>query len=220
MKQRIEPSEWPETKRKLVDAGVNLMRVRGFNATSLDHICEEAGVTKGGLFHYFKNKDEIAKAAIAEFAREKVRIFENASFRKLADPLDRVFGRLDFFMQSVSAPVTKGCLIGMLAQEMSFTNSELRKVCREAFSGIAQDFEKDLTEAKARHAPKAAFDPKKLASLYVTIIQGSIIMAKTEQDNGVMTENIEQFRQYVALLFGRTPKSAEKAPGRVRKSTR
>jgi len=40
----------PETKRKLVDAGVNLMRNRGFNATTVDDVCAAAGVTKGGFF--------------------------------------------------------------------------------------------------------------------------------------------------------------------------
>jgi TetR/AcrR family transcriptional repressor of nem operon len=211
MKQRIETAAWPETKRRLVDAGVSLMRSRGFNATSLDDICEAAGVTKGGFFHYFRSKDEIAKAAIAEFAREKAGAFEKAPFRKLTDPLDRVFGRLDFVKQSAGAArLTKGCLIGMLAQELSFTNSELRGVCRDSFSQIAQDFEKDLVEAKALHAPKAAFDPKNLANFYVTIVQGSIILAKTAESNAVMMENIEQFRHYVEILFGRAHKSAAK----------
>src|SRR5260370_1381794 len=100
MKEQIETAEWPETKRRLVDAGVNLMRARGFNATSLDDICSTAEVTKGGFFHYFKSKDEIARAAIAEFADAKARSFQNAPFRKLKDPLDRVFGRLDFAIES------------------------------------------------------------------------------------------------------------------------
>jgi TetR/AcrR family transcriptional repressor of nem operon len=201
--------EWPETKRRLVDAGVSLMRARGFNATSLDDICAAAGVTKGGLFHYFKSKEEIAKAAIATFAEGKVRDFQNAAFRKLADPLDRVFGRLDFAIESTGATrLTKGCLIGMLAQELSFTNSELRRVCQDSFLRIAEDFEKDLAEAKALHAPKAAFDPKKLATLYVTIVQGSIIMAKTAENNAAIKENLEQLRHYIQFLFGGTHKSA------------
>src|SRR5713101_2952567 len=117
MSTQLQTTELPETKRKLVDAGVNLMRSRGFNATTLDDICAAAGVTKGGFFHYFKSKDEIAKAALAQFAGGKARDFQKAPFRKLADPLDRVFGRLDFVRKSAGATrLTRGCLIGMLAQ--------------------------------------------------------------------------------------------------------
>src|SRR5260370_3661173 len=114
MRHRIETVEWPETKRRLVDAGVSLMRSRGFNATSLDDICAAAGVTKGGFFHYFKSKDEIATAAVAEFAEVKARDFQNAPFRKLGDPLDRVFGRLDVAIESATAPrMTQRCLVGI-----------------------------------------------------------------------------------------------------------
>src|SRR5277367_5926926 len=92
--------ELPETKRKLVDAGVSLMRRQGFNATTVDDICWAAGVTKGGFFHYFKSKEDIAKAAVVRFHEGKRRDLDNAPFRKLADPLDRVYGRLDFAKES------------------------------------------------------------------------------------------------------------------------
>jgi len=196
--------EWPETKRKLVDAGVGLMRARGFNATTLDDICTAAGVTKGGFFHYFKSKDAIAKAALARFGDEREREFKNAPFRKLADPLDRVFGRLDFAKDSASGTgrLTKGCLIGMLAQEMSYTNPDLRQACQDEFARIAGDFEADLAEAKGVYAPEGAFDPKGVAMLYVSMVQGSLMLAKASESNRVMVENIERFRAYLGTLFG------------------
>ena len=117
-----------------------LMRQRGFTATTVDDICAEAQVTKGGFFHYFKSKDEIAKAAVERFHEGKLKDFQDAPFRKLADPLDRVFGRLDFAKKSSggSKQVTKGCLMGMFAQELSFTNPELRDTCREVFVRVAK----------------------------------------------------------------------------------
>jgi TetR/AcrR family transcriptional repressor of nem operon len=197
-------AELPETKRKLVDAGVKLMRERGFNATTVDHICAEAGVTKGGFFHYFKSKDDLAKAAVTRFQEGKVRDFQNAPFRKLPDPLDRVFGRLDFAKESAGGHdrLTKGCLIGMFAQELSFTNQELRDVCQDLFTGVAQDFEADLAAAKAVHAPKSDFDPRSLAMLYVAIVQGSLMLAKASGSNDVLLENIEQFRHHLEGVFG------------------
>ena len=82
----------PETKRKLVEAGVDLMRKQGFNATTVDDICAAAGVTKGSFFHYFKTKQEVAQAAMSSFREGRVQDFLNApSFRKMADPLSRGF---------------------------------------------------------------------------------------------------------------------------------
>jgi TetR/AcrR family transcriptional repressor of nem operon len=214
MLNRKQTSELPETKRKLVDAGVLLMRAKGFHATSLDEICSNAGVTKGGFFHYFKSKDEVAMAALSRFQEGRATAFAEAPFRALVDPLDRIFGRLDFVEESSggTSGMTKGCLIGMLAQELSFTNAGLRNACQEMFLRMAQDVEHDLAEAKAVHAPKTDFDPKKLALFYVSLFQGSSMMAKSSASNSILVDNIEQFRAYLKSLFGLAAgKSATKA---------
>ena len=209
-----QTSELPETKRKLIDAGVGLMRKQGFNATTVDNICSAAGVTKGGFFHYFKSKEDIAKAAVLRFREGKSQEFQDAPFRSLVDPLDRVFGRLDFVKEATGgmARVTKGCLIGVFAQELSFTHPEFRSACQDSFSRMARDFATDIAEAKSLHAPKAEFDPKNVAMLYVSIIQGSLMLAKSAESNTVLHENIEQFRQYLQSLFGQTRQSPDRKP--------
>jgi TetR/AcrR family transcriptional regulator, transcriptional repressor for nem operon len=217
MTNRNVTTEVPETKRKLVDAGVALMRARGYNATTVDDICSAAGVTKGGFFHYFKSKEEIAKAALVQFREGKSQDYASAPFSQLADALDRVFGRLDFAVKSSGgvAHLTKGCLIGMFAQELSFTNPELRSVCQESFLQMARNFEKDLAEAKSLHAPKAAFNPKNLALLYVSIIQGSHMLAKASEANAVLVENIEQFRGYLKILFAAPRRAKRKSSAKA-----
>jgi len=217
MSTQLQTTELPETKRKLVDAGVNLMRSRGFNATTVDDVCAAAGVTKGGFFHYFKSKDNLAAAAVTRFHELKAKQFADAPFRNLADPLERVFGRLDFAKESSGGNkgLTKGCLIGMFAQELSFINPELRGLCEDRFARIAGDFETDLAEAKALYAPRVSFDPKRLAMLYVSIVQGSLILAKASESNRVLVENIEQFRAYLQLLFGRSRGSTAKQQAKV-----
>ncbi|HEU6449562.1 MAG TPA: TetR/AcrR family transcriptional regulator [Verrucomicrobiae bacterium] len=193
----------PETKRKIVDAGVKLMRANGYNATTVDDICADAGVTKGGFFHYFKSKDDIARAALTRFHESKVQDYEDAPFRRLEDPLDRVFGRLDYVKESIGGEkrVTKGCLIGMFAQELAVSNPGIRDVCQNFFSRMVRDFSRDLAEAKAAHAPHAKFDPNGLAQFYLAIVQGSLMLSKIAGNNDVLHDNVEQFRSYLKCLF-------------------
>jgi TetR/AcrR family transcriptional repressor of nem operon len=217
MLKRIQSAAVPETKRKLVDAGMNLMRASGYNATTVDDICAAAGVTKGGFFHYFKSKDELAQAALEAFFAGKARDYQAAPFRRLADPLERILGRLDFVEAAsgtASKHVTKGCLIGVFAQEMAFTNSALREACQGYFSRMAGDFEKDLTEAKAAYAPKSNFEPKSVAWLYLAIVQGSLLLAKVAGNNSVLAVNIDQFRQYLQGVLGSGRGSAASTPAR------
>lgn len=214
MLNKTSIKEVPETKRKIVDAGMTLMRQRGFNATTVDDICSAAGVTKGGFFYYFKSKDEIAKAAVTYFHEQKSKSYAAAAFRKLTDPLERVFGRLDYVKESVGGnkhQTTKGCLIGVFAQELAFTHPELREICQEFFTRIAKDFAADLAEAKAKYAPQAEFDPKSLALFYVSLVQGSLMLAKTAESNNVLASNIEQFRSQLQSLFNLESSAAGKS---------
>ena len=208
-----EITELPETKRKLVDAGVKLMRVKGYNATSVDEICLDAGVTKGGFFHYFKSKEDLAQTAMSDFREKRLLDMANAPFRKLADPLDRIFARLDYVKSSQEglSPSARGCLVGMFAQELASTNPEFRRACLDSFRQSAKDFEKDLTEAKALYAPKAEFDPEKLASLYVSLYQGSKMISKTLDSHQILSDNLDQFRLCLEALFGRMGKGGKSA---------
>jgi TetR/AcrR family transcriptional repressor of nem operon len=196
-----------ETKLKLLEAGVTLMRSRGFSATTVDEICAEAGVTKGAFFHYFKSKDDIARNALNHFFENKVQAYSEAPFRKFPEPLDRVFGRLDYMTETSGGRdhVTKGCLIGVFAQELAFTNPEMRDVCQQFFSRIAEDFARDLAAAKAAHPPTVEFDPTAVAQTYVALMQGSLLMAKTAGNTEVLRQNFEQYRTYLQFLFGKVP---------------
>ena len=205
---RNKSTEPSETKRNLLAAGIKLMRAQGFNATSVHDICKEAGVTKGSFFHYFKSKEDLTKSAMARFTEEIIFNFENAPFRKLSDPLERLHARLDFVKHSMGGAkrLTRGCLIGMIAQEASLTHAELRGAAQAALKKMADEFKRDLETARVAHPPVVDFKPASVSDFYFAIIQGSILLAKAADANAVLMSNIEHFRAYLDSLFGRQTK--------------
>ena len=40
-------------KTRLLDAALTVIRTKGYAATTVDDICQEAGVTKGSFFNHF-----------------------------------------------------------------------------------------------------------------------------------------------------------------------
>ncbi len=48
-----------ETLRRISDAGLRLFTSNGFDATTVDAIAAEAGISRRTFFHYFKSKDDI-----------------------------------------------------------------------------------------------------------------------------------------------------------------
>ena len=51
-----------EKRRQLLDASVRVFARKGFHASRVGDIAEEAGVAHGLLYHYFKSKDEVLEA--------------------------------------------------------------------------------------------------------------------------------------------------------------
>ena len=192
------------TKRRLLDAAVKLMVCKGFKATTVDAICAEAGLTKGSFFHYFDGKEDLAKATAKHFHEFQQQMFDGADFRSLADPLGRVHGRLDFLASVARNPqMPKSCLIGNLAQEVSGTHEDIRCVCEGVFDSAAADFERDVAAAKLKHAADADFNPASVARLYISLIQGSMILVKASKNSSVLEENVEHLRRYIEGLFGK-----------------
>ena len=53
------------SKTRLLDATLKVVRTKGYNATRIEDVCTEAGLTKGSFFHHFKSKEDLALAAVA-----------------------------------------------------------------------------------------------------------------------------------------------------------
>ena len=62
-----------DTRRALVASARRLFGQRGYTATSLDDVCERAGVTKGALYHHFRNKEDLFVDALEEVEEDLVR---------------------------------------------------------------------------------------------------------------------------------------------------
>jgi len=57
------------TRRDLLDAAREVFTARGFSDASMEEIAERAGVTRGPLYHYFDDKQDLFRAVYAEVER-------------------------------------------------------------------------------------------------------------------------------------------------------
>jgi AcrR family transcriptional regulator len=53
-----------ETRASILDAAVRCFALSGYDAASVDDICEEAGVSKGAFYHHFPTKQSIFLALL------------------------------------------------------------------------------------------------------------------------------------------------------------
>jgi TetR/AcrR family transcriptional repressor of nem operon len=190
------------TKEKLLEAAQQLMLAKGFPATTVDEICAAAGFTKGSFFHYFESKEQLGKEVLDRFHCSVQQRIQQGSFRKKSDPLQRVYGYVDRFIEMSKNPeLPSGCLLGNFTQELSDTHPEIRSLCAQRFAEWAAVFKQDLDEAKAKYASTAPFDTQSLAEYLIAVLEGSLILAKAKQDRGVFEQNLQHFKRYIKNLF-------------------
>lgn len=199
-KKLIEPPS--STQERLLDAAQQLMLAKGFVATTVDEICEAAGVTKGSFFHYFQSKEDLGKLVLDRFCHVRLKLMQESPSQKKKDPLERVYGWVDCAIEMSKSPMAKnGCLLGNFAQELSDTRPAMRSLCAQRFTEWAALLKQELDEAKAKHLPKSRLDTESLAEHFIAIIEGALILAKAKQDMGIVEKNLGHFRRYLENLF-------------------
>lgn len=53
-----------ETRRLLLDVGTRLFAERGYEGTSIETVLDEAGISRGALYHHFGGKDKLFEAVL------------------------------------------------------------------------------------------------------------------------------------------------------------
>jgi TetR/AcrR family transcriptional repressor of nem operon len=197
----------PDTKTKLLDAGLAVIRSQGYAATSVDDLCRAAGVTKGAFFHHFKSKEDMAVSAAAHFGAMAEGLFSHAAYRSLADPLDRLLGYVDFRKDILRGEVSQfTCLLGTMVQEAYETNPAIRAACDQYISAHAATVEADIAEVMRARGMAPGWTASSLALYIQSVLQGAFILAKAKHGPQVAAECIDHLRRYLEMLFTQSGK--------------
>jgi TetR/AcrR family transcriptional repressor of nem operon len=207
--QPIERSASGGARSKLLDAAVEIIRQKGYAATSVDELCARAGVTKGAFFHHFPSKDSLAVAAANYWQELSDALFAAAPYHRLNDPLDRILGYLDFRKAMLRGDVAEfSCLAGTLLQEAYQTHPDIRLACNATIGSHAASVESDIADAMKRYRIRAPWTAESLALHTQAVLQGAFILAKGKGHAAVAEDSIDHLRRYVELLFCRPKKNA------------
>jgi|SRR5580692_212287 TetR/AcrR family transcriptional repressor of nem operon len=190
------------SKTKLLDASLQVIRVKGYAATTVDDICRQAGVTKGSFFHHFECKDELALTAVVHWDAMAQELFAAAPYRNAKDPLDRLLGYVDFRGSILTGELADyTCLLGTLVQETYATHPDIRRACDRVMSSHVAELARDVEAAKKRHAPKAEWTSISVGCFIETVLQGAFIFAKSTQSADTVRNSLSHLRRYLKSLF-------------------
>lgn len=186
----------------MLNAAHKLVRRKGWAGTSVDDLCAEAGVTKGAFFHHFASKDDLGVAAAQHWTDVTGPLFANAAYHGIRDPLQRLFGYLDFRAGLTDGPLEAfTCFAGTTVQEVFATSEPMRAACGATITGHAATIAGYFAEAIAQHRPAAKVTADGLALYTQTVLQGGFVLSKAIGDRAPLLDAIAHLKNYLTLLF-------------------
>lgn len=197
------------SKAKLLGAALQVIRTKGYTATTVDDICAHAGVTKGSFFHHFRGKHDLALAAVEHWNTMTGELFARAPYRRIADPRDRLLAYIDFRAELLRGELPDfTCLLGTLVQETFDTHPQIRDACNAGIARHAHLVAEDLAAAKALYVPRAKWQPEAVGYFTQAVIQGAFILAKAQGSAQVAARCIDQLRGYLDGLLSPATRSS------------
>lgn len=191
-----------DARTRLLEAAQDVIRAQGFAATSIDHLCRAAGVTKGAFFHHFESKEALAVAAAAHWAETTSAFFRDAPYHAHPDPLDRLLGYVEFRKAIIEGDLAAfTCLVGTMTQEVYASHPAIRDACAASIFGHAATLIPDIEAAMASRGITADWTAASLARHTQAVLQGAFILAKATGDAAVAIESVDHLKRYLTLLF-------------------
>ncbi len=207
---KLEP-ERGDARTRLLDAARDVIRQKGYTATTIDDLCDAAGVTKGAYAHHFKSKEALGVAS-AEYWSETTSVeFERAAYHDLDDPLERVLGYVDFRRSIISGDIAEWtCLVGTMTQELYQSYPSIRDACAHSIFSHAATLEPDISAAMEARGIRDDWTAESLAKHVQAVLQGGFVLAKAADDPAVALESVDHLKRYIRLLFN--PDIQEETP--------
>jgi len=189
-----------QTRQKLLERAFEEIHRNGFRAASLDSILEDAGVTKGALYHHFGNKAELGYAVVEEV----VRPWMEERWRPVLEANNPIDAAIRLIRERLDArtgmALSLGCPFNNLCQEMSPVDEGFRK----RLNAILDEWREATTEALRRGqgngTVNTAINVRAAATFIISSIEGCFGMAKASQSREFLEDGFRGLVQYLEHL--------------------
>jgi TetR/AcrR family transcriptional repressor of nem operon len=182
-----------KTREQIVSAAARAFREQGVEGVSVGEVMGRAGLTHGGFYAHFRNKDQlVAEACGCALEQSTARLIDTA---RKAPPQER----LAAFIGAYASPAHRddpgaGCLMPALAAEVSRHSPEVRAAFTASFQqGIAM-LARQLPELKGA-------DRTDRALALMSGLAGAVMLARAVDDPALSDRILQASRDAFTAAF-------------------
>jgi AcrR family transcriptional regulator len=190
------------TRRRILDAAFAEFYARGFQGGSLNHIVEQAGTTKGALFHHFDSKHDLGYAVLDNVIGP---LLLARWLDPLADSSDPIGVIQDAFRRHVETDIAaghwlQGCPLNNMAQEMSPLDEGFHQRINALYDTWREHYAAALERGIAAGTVQSTVSPRNGAALIVAAQMGIWGSGKSSRNTKVMRQATEGVCDYLESM--------------------
>jgi AcrR family transcriptional regulator len=191
-------------RRQILSAALRCFAREGFHRTTMQDIFRESDLSPGAVYSYFKGKDELIAAIVAEvmsFVGEAAALITEplpeGRLRRPGEALAEIIDRYQDF--ELGTVVERARIFPHLVGEQQ-RNPQLNAAVRTALDTLRGVFETLARAAQERGELDAAVDPEQFSRLPISLMQGLLVQV------GVYGEelDIDAYAQAAARVIDRS----------------
>ena len=187
------PKKSERTRQRIVDAANQLFYSKGYNRTSFSDVVEAAEVPRGNIYYYFKTKDDILKAVIANRLEIISGMLEEWD-RTISQPLDRLERFVRIMYDSTPALLRSGCPMGSLTVELAKDQPELKEEAKALFDLFQRWLVNQFIDLGYLE------EARDLSMRLLARGQGLIVIAQVYQDPGFLERGTREINRWLEEL--------------------
>jgi TetR/AcrR family transcriptional regulator, transcriptional repressor for nem operon len=168
------------TRSRVLDAATELVFEHGVAGTTLDDVRAAATVSKGQLYHYFADKEDLIHAVIDRTIQQVLdsqpELADLSSWTAISNWFDHLVGL------QTDRDAVGGCPIGGLAGQLAETDEQARQALAQGFDRWESPLRHGLEEMRSAGELRPDADPTQLATATLAAIQGGLVLTQTRRD--------------------------------------
>ncbi|MEO3408139.1 TetR/AcrR family transcriptional regulator [Mucilaginibacter sp. CAU 1740] len=182
------------TRQAIIESTADLFNKKGFAGTFISDITAATGLTKGGIYGNFKNKDDVASATLDFNIKRRAAIIDR-KINTASSYREKLIAYADLFSSrenKVFAP--GGCPLMNTACEADDTNPELMEPVSVEMArwknGLVAIINDGIQAAEFKKDTNAV----KIALTIIAIIEGSVLLGralKSNEDRDLVLESVK-----------------------------
>ncbi|HEX2816672.1 MAG TPA: TetR/AcrR family transcriptional regulator [Phenylobacterium sp.] len=194
MAMRYSDTRKEETRRKVVRAAAAAVRARGPDGVGVSEIMAEVGLTHGGFYAHFPNKEALIAAAVTEAFDQGRRRFGRLTGNR--GGIDALATYIDAYLTlDHRAQPERGCPLAAIASELPRQGPSVRAVFD---AGVIE-----LINRIADCLPIGGDDDRRdLAGSLVAEMAGAVSLSRAICDDAVAARFLEQSRRRIRTRAG------------------